>query len=128
MNGMGSGKGTHVSVYVYIMRGENDHKLVWPFYGVVQVHLLNQLADEQHHEQAIDFTSSSNLSVSSRVMVGERSARGQGFAQFVSHLDLKLDVSRNRQYLKGDVLRLRVAHVEVLGGGKKSGLKKLFKK
>ena len=46
----------------------------------------------------------------------------------MSHLDLKLDVSRNRQYLKGDVLRFRVAHVEVQGGGKKSALKKLFKK
>ena len=30
-NGVGSGKGTHVAVYVYLMKGENDHQLQWPF-------------------------------------------------------------------------------------------------
>ena len=32
-NGDGDGAGTHVSVFVTIMRGEHDDKLTWPFRG-----------------------------------------------------------------------------------------------
>ena len=28
-NGYGSGKGTHVSVFVYLMKGENDHHVTY---------------------------------------------------------------------------------------------------
>ena len=31
------GKGTHVSVYVCLMRGDNDDNLKWPFKGTVEV-------------------------------------------------------------------------------------------
>ena len=42
------GKGTHISVYVYLMRGDNDDNLKWPFEGTIKVSLLNQLEDGQH--------------------------------------------------------------------------------
>ena len=38
-NGFGAGKGTHVSVYVCLMRGEFDDHLKWPFNGEVTVKL-----------------------------------------------------------------------------------------
>lgn len=128
LNGMGSGRGTHVSVYVYLMRGDNDGSLVWPFRGNVQIHLLNQISDTNNHEQSIDFSESAHPSVASRVTVGERSVRGQGFAQFVSHLDLKFDSVRNRQFLKNDCLRFRVVAVDVYSSSrpKSSVLKRLF--
>ena len=47
-NGYGISKGTHVSVYAYLMRGENDDHLPWPFTGTVTVELLNQLEDDSH--------------------------------------------------------------------------------
>ena len=128
LNGMGSGRGTHVSVYVYLMRGKNDGGLVWPFRGNIQIHLLNQISDGNNHEQSIDFSESAHPSVASRVTVGERSVRGQGFAQFVSHLDLKFDSVRNRQFLRNDCLRFRVAAVDVYSSSqpKTSVLKRLF--
>ena len=128
LNGMGSGRGTHVSVYVYLMRGKNDGGLVWPFRGNIQIHLLNQISEGNNHEQSIDFSESAHPSVASRVTVGERSVRGQGFAQFVSHLDLKFDSVRNRQFLRNDCLRFRVAAVDVYSSSqpKTSVLKRLF--
>ena len=41
-NGFGSGKGTHVSVGVYLMRGEFDDHLKWPFNGMVTVQLKRE--------------------------------------------------------------------------------------
>ena len=40
-NGYGSGKDTHVSVFVCLMRGEYDHMLQWPFEGVTTIELCN---------------------------------------------------------------------------------------
>ena len=39
-NGVGAGKGTHVSMYVRLMRGEFDDHLKWPFNGEVTVTLI----------------------------------------------------------------------------------------
>jgi len=33
--GSGPGKGTHISVYIHLMRGEYDEFLQWPFHGDV---------------------------------------------------------------------------------------------
>ena len=133
LSGMGSGRGTHVSLYVYLMRGENDDKLSWPFRGNVQIHLLNQIAEAGNHEQVIDFSQLTPTVVADRVTIGERASRGQGYAQFVSYLDLKLDTLRNRQFLKNDELKFRVVAVELASDAgttatkQKSVLKRLFK-
>ena len=36
--GCGSGKGTHVSIYTFTMKGSYDDHLKWPFRGVVIYH------------------------------------------------------------------------------------------
>ena len=43
--GDGEGKGMHISLFVYMLRGENDSELKWPFRGSVVLELLNQQAD-----------------------------------------------------------------------------------
>ena len=50
-NGFGKGMGTHVSVYVQLMRGEFDHFLKWPFRGEVTVQLKK--TDSPHYEKII---------------------------------------------------------------------------
>ena len=42
LDGDGSGKGTHISVFFVVMRGEFDHKLRWPFRQKVTIMLLDQ--------------------------------------------------------------------------------------
>ena len=125
-NGIMNGRGTHMSVYVYLMRGDYDSKLQWPFKGVIVVRLLNQLRDGGHHEKAVDFLDSIEDHTSNRVTVGEKSMRGQGFSQFIAHISLKHDAERGQQYLKDNCLKFMVAGVELKmpPPSSKSGLRK----
>ena len=36
------GYGTHLSLYIYIIQGEHDHQLNWPFIGTVTISLVDQ--------------------------------------------------------------------------------------
>ena len=65
-NGCKEGKGTHVSVFAYLMRGEFDDHLKWPFQGHVTVAMLNQLEDN-HYATKIEFTDTKNIKVIGRV-------------------------------------------------------------
>ena len=44
-NGNGSGKGTHVSIFTYLMKGSYDFNLKWPFRGEITVQIVNQARD-----------------------------------------------------------------------------------
>ena len=70
-NGYRNGKGTHVSVFLCMMRGENDNNLVWPFQGEVTYTLLNQLEDKNHKEVMISYDEVIKKKYKSRVTDGE---------------------------------------------------------
>ena len=108
VNGLGDGKGTHVSVSAYLMKGDNDDSLSWPFTGTVTIELLNQLEDDNHHKElAAPFSADGEYS--QRVVDGERAANGWGWRKFISHADLAHKPLRNTQYLKDDILIFRVS-------------------
>ena len=44
LNGVNSGIGTHVAVFVHMMQGEWDNRLDWPFTGVITLSILDQSA------------------------------------------------------------------------------------
>ena len=111
-NGWKDGKGTHVSVYAYLMRGEFDDLLKWPFQGHLTVAMLNQLEDNNHTTNTIRFTNTTDIEVIGRVTDGER-ASGWGYHTFIAHTDLNYNPSKNRQYLKYDCLRFRIISVEL---------------
>lgn len=54
-NGNGSAKGTHISVFVQLQKGNYDDELKWPFVGEVTFTLLNQLKDENHYSRIESF-------------------------------------------------------------------------
>ena len=105
-NGNEKRKGTHVSVFAHLMKGENDDYLPWPFTGEVTVQLLNQLEDNRHHSETITF--SLDREVSQRVLKGERASLGWGYPAYISHSDLNCDVAKKCQYLKDDRLHFRI--------------------
>ena len=76
-NGWGSGEGTHVSVsvylmvFVYLMQGEYDDNLLWPFRGAITFRLVNQRADEGHVEHTVDFDGNVSDDAAGRVTDGE---------------------------------------------------------
>ena len=107
-NGSGKGKDTHVSVFVHLMRGENDDHLTWPFTGTVVIELLNQLNDKIHQKVTIQFMGDQKSS--QRVENSDRAASGRGYTQFISHSSLaiaKTDNPYETQYLKDDSLYFR---------------------
>ena len=54
-NVKGKGRGSHLSVYARLMRGEYDNELEWPFEGDIRVELLNWREDKNYHSYTINF-------------------------------------------------------------------------
>ena len=86
-NGLGSGKGTHVSVFVYLMKGEFDDHLKWPFSGEVVVELKNSA--KPPHFQMIITLDEKVSSECVRRPSEERNSKGWGKPHFISHVDLQ---------------------------------------
>ena len=106
-----SGKGTHVSVFACLMKGEFDDHLKWPFRGHVTIAMLNQLEDTHHTTRTITFTNTTENKIIGRVRDRER-ATGFGYRTFIAHTDLTYNPAENCQYLKYDCLRFRVIKVD----------------
>ena len=103
-NGCESGTGTHVSVFVCLMKGENDGSLTWPCKSEVTIELLNQLHDDGHLRHMIDLENEN----ATRVEEEEITGSGYGLHKFVCHEELGYNVMTNAQYLKDDCLYFRV--------------------
>ena len=112
-NGYGEGKGTHVSVIAYLMQGEFDDHLKWPFRVHVVIQLCNQLQDKYHRGHTIDFSETTDPRIVSRVTSGERAKGGRG-CDLIPHNDLNFNPTNNCQYLKNDCLRFQIVAVESL--------------
>ena len=113
-NGNNDGEGTHVSCYIRLIPGEYDDILEWPFLGEVTVELLNQLEDNNHHEEFMTFDQEDGK----RKFKEDKS--GLGYATFISHSELIENqdhlwatndfdfLTDPIQYLKDDMLYFRV--------------------
>ena len=101
-------EGRYVSIFIYLMRGEFDDELMWPFRGKVTMYLLNQFEARGHRE--ITFNSEGN---DNRAIEGERASIGIGEECVVSYRDLSHMYDTHTQYLKYDSLRFRVSDVEL---------------
>ena len=110
-NGNGPGRGTHISIFAYLEKGDNDDSLTWPFRGTVIVDLINQLEDKNHLRFVINFPE--DEAASGRVVGRERSS-GWGKKRLIAHSQLGNIPGRNIQYLRNDILVFRI-DVEVPG-------------
>ena len=110
-NGCDEGHGTHVSVCILLMKGENDHRLQWPFEHDVMYGILNWKRDENHVVQTLHFKNSS-METKTRVRLVERSSTGYGETELLSHASLYDSNDENVQYLHQDCLCLQVVKVE----------------
>ncbi|XP_041491333.1 TNF receptor-associated factor 5 isoform X2 [Microtus oregoni] len=102
LNGDGSGKGTHLSLYFVVMRGEFDSLLQWPFRQRVTLMLLDQSGKKNHIAET--FKADPNSS-SFRRPEGEMNI-ASGCPRFVSHSTLE---HPKNTYIKDDTLFLKVA-------------------
>ena len=99
LNGDGMGKGTHLSLFVVLMRGEFDATLEWPFRQKVTLSLHDQspaccdLSDTFHP----DPTSSSFRRPTTEMNIAS------GCPMFISHSDLQ-----NSHFLKDDTIYMKI--------------------
>ena len=116
-NGYGSGKNTHVSVVVRMMKGEFDSHLEWPFEREITVQLVNQNKGGEHYEkkpvELTDATKAGYNNVFCRCTEGDKSKTGWGSPQFISHYDL-YKPEEGKEYLKNDTLKFRVTNIVVI--------------
>lgn len=110
-NGLGDAEGTHLSVFVNLMRGQNDQSLIWPLRADFTITLLNQLRDSDHKECVAAMHSDSDEKFNMRVMGTDVGSSARGHAKFISHHGLLQD--KYHQYLKGGTLHFKVV-VDIL--------------
>ena len=112
-NGTSSGAGTHVSVFVHLMRGEYDSRLVWPFRGDITIQLVNHSNDDSHCEKTVPFSDAAvGNGESDRVTSGERAIAGRGYDKFISHTKVESSTD-TRRYIINDCLTFRITNIVV---------------
>ena len=116
-NGFASGKDTHLSVGVLLMKGEYDDSLKWPLNSEITIQLLNWREDKGHVEMIIDHYSAS-IANRIRVIDGETAPGSQITYQFISHMELPYNANNNTEYLHNDTLCFRVSKVIIHTGNK----------
>ena len=119
-HGMLEGRATHLSVWVYVMKGLHDEALKWPFTGKVTVQLLNWKEGQNHVQNIIAFDNQAGSKVRQRVTAGEVAPTGRGSSRFVSHETLLSSESADKpgskspQYIsKDDCLCFRINKIDI---------------
>lgn len=101
--GHANGKGTHLSVFLYLMKGPHDDDLTWPLLGKFEIKLLNQISDSEHHSVTISYDDK----MIGRVTI-DRLSNGWGYDHFISNGNLLITSTRTCQFLKDDCLFFQV--------------------
>ena len=111
-NGHRDGEGTHVSIFTFLMQGPNDDHLKWPFRGDITIQIVNQAGDHSHVEETIPYDDEAEDDTAGRVTDKERT-EGWGFETFLAHTKLEYNAAKKTQYLKDDIIIVRVVGVKI---------------
>ena len=104
-NGCGDSAGTHLSMFLQLMSGENDDNLVWPLRATFTVSLLNQIRDKTHKNGDITIDEKLNWG---KISGNSPVPDAHGYQTFATFSELNLDEAKQCQYLKDDTLYFRV--------------------
>ena len=107
-NGWKMGKGTHLSVFAFIMQGENDDNLQWPLTAEIEIELLKCSSVEGHHSQVLYLPGDGFCR---QVTDGVRSAWAHGIEQLASHSFI---FHHSSEYISDGCLRIRVKEVSTI--------------
>ena len=104
-NGSASGQGTHLSLFVYLLQGEFDDQLKWPFQGNITIKLKNQEEDRDHVIETL-YSINAPSRRCERVMSEDPIDNGWGISQLLPHAELQ------PKYLKNNCIELCVKKIE----------------
>ena len=111
-NGIGKGAGTHISVFLFLMRGIFDDELKWPFQGDITIELVNRLNPTSNLPNVLRFSLTSDLAIVGKVTSGPIAAVGWGWEKFKAHSKLDHNADKQTQHLKHDSLIFRISKVK----------------
>ena len=103
--GNGDGCGSHLSVYIYILKGEYDHQLKWPFLGEVSITLVDQRLGK-HKTYTLEYTRAGSKEGARRF--NNTLTDGFGYPTFIEHKYLPPN------YLKDDCLVFRIQDIKYM--------------
>ena len=96
----GVNEGTHVSVFVYLMKGANDNNLQFPMTGIFTVQMMNWKGDSQHVTHVIKFDEDIPIECRKRVITGERASWDWDRQQLISHDELEQYIHKDKICIK----------------------------
>ncbi|XP_069787319.1 TNF receptor-associated factor 5-like isoform X2 [Narcine bancroftii] len=102
LNGDGAGKGTHLSLFFVVMKGEYDSLLMWPFKQKVTLILMDQ-SPKKHH--IVELFKADASSTSFKRPVSEMNI-ASGCPRFVSHT--ALESGKTGIFIKDDTIFIKV--------------------
>ncbi|XP_068691439.1 TNF receptor-associated factor 6-like [Montipora foliosa] len=103
LNGVDSGKGKHIALFVHAMSGSFDERLQWPFKGRVTLTLLDQSSQSSapNHITETFKVNDEDLLAFRRPTV-ERNHKGYGYVKFAP-----ITVLSDARYVKDDRTLIR---------------------
>ena len=102
VTGCGIGRDTHVSVFTYLMAGEFDDDLKWPFRGCIVVELVDP---EERYNNCVCLVSFERNQLERIPPGGED--KGLGHPQFISKCDVEM------KFLRNNCLHFKVSSVDL---------------
>ena len=98
--------GTYLSVYIFIIQGEYDQQLKWPFLGTVTITLVDQRRPEKDITKTLDYTRENYEEGAQRF--NNTLTNGLGLEKFIEWKYL------NPNYLKDNCLVFRIDDIEYM--------------
>ena len=111
VNGQGNGQGTHISMFVCLMKGDDDDQLQWPFEHRVTYGMINWKRDEHHVIKTTNFKIAPKQ-CKERVTSKKSAEMTWGYSKFLPHSSLTDGADIKTEYLHNDCLCLQVLKVE----------------
>ena len=111
-NGLCQGAGTHVSVFVRLLKGENDQDLAWPMVLLLFIKLINWCKNDSHILKWIDIASTLNNDCMPVTGTNTKAKFARGLTMFCAHSAL-LASYKTTQYVQDDCMRVRVEKMVV---------------
>ena len=75
--GVLDGKDTHLSVFLYLMKGSHDDQLIWPLREKFEL-MLNQLSNGEHYSDTLTYDVNAPIKSRSKVTQSDRSRAADG--------------------------------------------------
>ena len=118
-NGRDKWKNKYISLFVHLMKGDNDDSLTFPFRGDLLIQIVNWRENKNHAEQLVEFNEKTDPRGKYGARVTKlaatwsgRKRQGYGFPNFLSHKFLEFNESRNTQYVSDDdTLHVRIMKI-----------------